>query len=63
MNSLKKRNATLCAILDMKLFNTDIIDTRGVVTGVVGVVLTTPVFEKIKGTCIKMLHLNNILTP
>ena len=36
---------------------------RGVVTGVVGVVLTTPVFEKIKGTCIKMLHLNNILTP
>ena len=37
--------------------------TRGVVTGVFGVVLTTPVFEKIKGTCIKMLHLNNILTP
>ena len=27
MKSLRKRNATLCAILDMKLFNTDIIDT------------------------------------
>ena len=27
MRSLRKRNATLCAILDMKLFNTDIIDT------------------------------------
>ena len=29
MKSLRKRNATLCAILDMKLFNTDIIDTVG----------------------------------
>ena len=27
MKSLRKRNATLCAILDMKLFNKDIIDT------------------------------------
>ena len=27
LKSLRKRNATLCAILDMKLFNTDIIDT------------------------------------
>ena len=27
MKSLGKGNATLCAILDMKLFNTDIIDT------------------------------------
>ena len=27
MKSLRKRNATLCAILDMKLFNTNIIDT------------------------------------
>ena len=24
---MRKRNVTLCAILDMKLFNTDIIDT------------------------------------
>ena len=27
LKSLKKRNATLCAILDMKVSNTDIIDT------------------------------------
>ena len=27
MRSLRKRNATLCAILDMKVSNTDIIDT------------------------------------
>ena len=27
LKSLKKRNATLCAILVMKIFNTDIIDT------------------------------------
>ena len=27
LKSLRKRNATLCAILDMKVFNTDIIDT------------------------------------
>ena len=27
LKSLKKRNATLCAILVMKVFNTDIIDT------------------------------------
>ena len=27
LKSLRKRNAILCAILDMKLFNTDIIDT------------------------------------
>ena len=36
---------------------------RGVVTGVAGVVSTTPAFEKIKGKSIKMLHLKYIFTP
>ena len=36
---------------------------RGVVIGVAGVASTTPTFEKIKGTCIKMLHLKYIFTP
>ena len=36
---------------------------RGVVCGMTGVVSATLAFEKIKGTCTKMLHLKYIFTP